>query len=179
MVEEVGEDMGPRVYAFSCALSRRVCGAAAFETVREQEGAPVMRFSVKAAACAAVIVAGLLFASTAEARERHVSRTWTTHRGTYTASADLVRTRGFRSRNVQITGPNGGHRTVSDQRTWSRRDGTYTHERRVAFADGTSRSVDANAHRVSPGTWDYSRTVTGRNGETRTQRGTIVITKHP
>jgi hypothetical protein len=88
-----------------------------------------------------------------------------------------VRTRGFRSRDAQVTGPKGGQRTVSDQRTWSRRDGTYSHDRDVSFADGTSRTVDAGANRVAPGRWDYSRTVTGRNGETRTQDGAIVITK--
>jgi hypothetical protein len=138
-----------------------------------------MRSSVKAAVCAAVIVTGLSFAGSADARERHVSGSWTTHRGTYAGTADVVRTRGFRSREAQITGPNGGQRTVSDQRSWSRRDGTYTHDRDVTFADGTSRAVDADANRVSPGVWDYSRTVTGRNGETHSQDGTIVITKNP
>ena len=138
-----------------------------------------MRSSIKAAACAAAIVAGLALAGEAQARERHVSGTWTTHRGTYTGQVDVVRTRGFRSRNAQITGPNGGQRTVSDQRTWSRRDGTYAHDRDVTFADGTSRTVSADAQRVAPGAWDYSRTVTGRNGATRTQDGTIVITKGP
>lgn len=136
-----------------------------------------MRFSIRAAACVAAIVGGLVIAGPAEARGRHVSGTWTTHRGTYSGSADVVRTRGFRSRDAQITGPNGGQRTVSDQRTWSRRDGTYAHDRDVSFADGTSRTVDADANRVAPGTWDYSRTVTGRNGQTRTQDGEI--TKHP
>jgi hypothetical protein len=136
-----------------------------------------MRSSVRAAACAVVIIAGLSFAGAAEARERHVSGSWTTHRGVYPGSADVVRTRGFRSRDAQITGPNGGQRTVSDQRTWSRRDGTYSHDRDVNFTDGTSRTVDADANRVSPGTWDYSRTVTGRNGNTRTWEG--VITKGP
>ena len=138
-----------------------------------------MRTSVKAAACVAVIIAGLSFSGAAEARERHVSGSWTTHRGTYTGSADVVRTRGFRSRDAVITDPNGGQRTVSDQRTWSRRDGTYSHNRDVNFADGTSRTVDADANRVAPGTWDYSRTVTGRNGEMRTQDGTIIIHKGP
>lgn len=51
--------------------------------------------------------------------------------------------------------------------------------RNVNFADGTSRTVDADATRTAPGTWDYSRSVTGRNGDTRTQDGTVVITKHP
>jgi len=138
-----------------------------------------MRYSVKAAVCAAIIVTGISLAGAANARERHVSGTWTTHRGTYTGTADVVRTRGFRSRDAQITGPHGGQRTVSDQRTWSRRDGAYTHDRQVTFADGTSRTVDADAHRVSRGVWDYSRTVNGRNGETRTQDGRIVITKNP
>jgi len=138
-----------------------------------------MRFSIKAAACAAAIVAGLILAGEAQARERHVSGTWTTHRGTYAGRADVVRTRGFRSRDAVITGPNGGQRTVSDQRTWSRANGTYTHDRDVNFADGTSRSVDADAQRVAPGTWDYSRTVTRRNGNTRTQDSTIVVTKGP
>ena len=137
-----------------------------------------MSFSVQTAAFAAVIIAGLSLAGAAEARERHVSGTWTTHRGTYTGSADVVRTRGFRSRDAQITGPNGGQRTVSDQRRWSRRDGTFSHDRDVTFADGTSRTVDADANRVSPGTWDYSRTVTGRNGNTRTWDGTVIIPKH-
>jgi len=75
-----------------------------------------MRYSVKAAACAAVIVTGLTFAGEAQARERHVSGTWTTHRGTFTGHADVVRTRGFRSREAVITGPNGGQRIVSDRR---------------------------------------------------------------
>lgn len=137
-----------------------------------------MSFSAKAAACAAIIAA-MAFASAAEARERHVSGTWTNHRGTYTGSADVVRTRGFHSRNAVITGPNGGQRTVSDQRAWNRQAGTYSHNRRVTFADGTSRTVDADARRTAPGQWEYSRTVTGRNGQTRTQTGTYVITRHP
>ena len=138
-----------------------------------------MRSPIKAATCAAVIIAGLFVASAAEARERHVSGTWTTHRGTFTGHADVVRTRGFRSRDAVITGPNGGQRTVSDRRTWSMRNGAYSHDRRVTFADGTSRTLDADARRVAPGTWDYSRTVTGRNGDTRTVEGTIVIRKGP
>src|SRR5678816_4180513 len=113
--------------------------------------------SVRAAAYAAVIIAGFSFAGAAEARERHVSGSWTTHRGTYTGHTDVVRTRGFRSRDAVITGPYGGRRTVSDRRTWSRRDGTYTHDRDVTFGDGTSRTVDVDAHRVAPRTWDYSR----------------------
>jgi hypothetical protein len=136
-----------------------------------------MRSSVKAAAYAAVIIAGLSFAGAAEARERHVSGSWTTHRGTYTGHADVVRTRGFRSRDAVITGPNGGRRTVSDRRAWSRANGTYTHDRDVTFADGTSRTVDVDAHRVAPRTWDYSRTVTGRDGNTRTWDGTVIVPK--
>lgn len=135
--------------------------------------------SIKAATCAGAVIAGLAFSGDAQARERHVSGAWTTHRGTYTAHADVVRTRGFRSRNVEIIGPNGARRTVSDQRVWSRRDGTYAHDRTVTFADGASRTVNAEAQRVAPGRWQYSRTVTGRNGVTRTQDGTIVITKRP
>lgn len=138
-----------------------------------------MRSSVKAAVCAAVIVTGLSFAGAADARERHVSGSWTTHRGTYTGTADVVRTRGFRSRDAQITGPNGGQRSVSDTRQWSLRDGTYAHDRDVNFADGTSRTVDADATRTAPGTWDFSRSVTGRTGETRTQDGTVIIHKGP
>src|SRR5262245_46064633 len=113
-----------------------------------------MSSSTKAVACAAVILVGLAFAGVAVARERRVSGSWTTHPGTFTGSADVVRTRGFRSRDAQITGPNGGRRTVSDQRAWSRVEGTYSHDRIVTFADGASRTVDADAHRVSPGAWD-------------------------
>jgi hypothetical protein len=138
-----------------------------------------MRSSVKAAACAAAVIAGLALAGEAQARERHVSATWTTHRGTYSGHADVARTRGFRSRDAVITDPNGGQRTVSDQRTWSRANGTYTHDRDVTFADGTSRTVNADAHRIAPRTWAYSRTVTGRDGETRTWDATIIIPKRP
>ena len=138
-----------------------------------------MIFSAKAAACAAIIVAATAFAGAADARERRVSGTWTNHRGTYTGSADVARTRGFRSRDAVIAGPNGGQRTVSDRRAWDRRAGTYSHDRRVTFADGASRTVDADAQRTAPGQWDYSRTVTGRNGQTQTQTGTYVVTRHP
>jgi hypothetical protein len=130
-------------------------------------------------ACVAAILAGLAFAGAADARERHVSATRMTHRGTYTGSADVVRTRGLRSRDALITGPNGGQRTVSDQRTWSLRSGTYSRDRNVIFADGASRIVDADANRVAPGTWDYSRSITRHSGETRTQEGTIVFSRGP
>jgi len=138
-----------------------------------------MRSSVKAAARAVLIIASLSFASAAEARERHVSATWTTHRGTFTGHADVVRTRGFRSRDAVVTGPNGGQRTVSDRRAWSMQNGTYSHDRHVTFADGTSRTVDADARRVAPGTWDYSRSVTRRDGQIGTINGTVIIDKGP
>ena len=138
-----------------------------------------MRSSIRAAACAAVIVAGLAFAGEAQARERHVSGAWTTHRGTYTAHADVVHTRGFRSRDAVITGPNGGQRIVSDRRVWNRQAGTYRRDHVTRFADGTTRTLNVDAHRVAPGTWDYSRTVTSRNGHTRTVGGSVVVSKGP
>jgi hypothetical protein len=135
-----------------------------------------MIFSAKAVA-SALMVATLMCAGAAEARERHVSRTWTNQRGTFTAQADVVREPGSRSRHVVITQPDGHQRIISDQRTWNRQTGTMHRDHSVTFADGSRRTLVVDAHQTAPGEFAYTRTVTGRDGESRTQTGTYVVTR--
>lgn len=94
-------------------------------------------------------------------------------------SADAFpRGHGSRSRTVEWTGQNGRHRTTDVSRTWDRRAGVATRDRTTTFNDGSQRSVDVDRQRTSPGAYAVTRTVTGRNGETRTQTGDYVISRN-
>lgn len=110
----------------------------------------------------------------ADARVRQARGQVTTARGTYQGQRTTVRERGSRTQNTTITGPNGGHRTVEDARTWG--DGVYSHDHTTTFNDGTRRTVDTDVIRTGEGAFSASREVTGRNGETRVQTGDFTAT---
>jgi len=71
-----------------------------------------------------------------------------------------------------------GNTTTWDQ-TRARTDAGATLSRDTTFADGGTRSVDAERQGNGDGTGTLSRTVTGRGGETRTQTGTYEVTRTP
>lgn len=72
-----------------------------------------------------------------------------------------------------ITNRQGETTSWSQSRT---RDGAdVSRARDVTFSDGTTRSVDAVRDGNGDGTGSVERTVTGRNGETRTQTGTYEV----
>ncbi|MES1201316.1 MAG: hypothetical protein ABUS57_07680 [Pseudomonadota bacterium] len=128
-------------------------------------------FLFAALAAAALVIA----APASEARGRHVSGSFQTQRGAvYQGQANVERGRGFRHRDATITGPRGRQTSVTDDRTWGQGEYSRDHER--TFANGDTRSVETNAERTAPGEWDAQRTVTGRNGNTRTQTGTFEVT---
>lgn len=76
-----------------------------------------------------------------------------------------------------VTGRNG--QTTSWEQTRSRTEDGATFERDVTFADGSTRSVDAERIGNGDGTGSVSRTITGRDGETRTQTGVYEVTRTP
>lgn len=60
------------------------------------------------------------------------------------------------------------------------RDGaTVTYDRDATFADGTTRSVDRERVGNGDGTGVVTRTVTGRDGDTRTQTGAYAVESTP
>lgn len=128
---------------------------------------------------ASLITAALLAASTfaiaapAEARVRHVHGVVNTNHGTYVGQSTTYRAPGQRTRSADAVGPRGGHTSVYDNRAWG--GGQYSHDRTRTYANGDTRTVDADASRVAPGEWAYERDVTGRNGNTRTQTGTVTV----
>lgn len=128
---------------------------------------------------AALMTAGVFVTSEADARVRRGHATVQTDRGEYDVNSRVERRRGFRGRDAVITGPNGRQSSVHDQRTWNRREGVRTHDRERVFANGDTRTVSSDAQRTEPGVWAYERDVTGRNGETRSQTGTVTIDRTP
>lgn len=76
--------------------------------------------------------------------------------------------------NGTFTNRNGAATTVSNVRTPT--DTGATVNRDITYPDGSTRSVDRTTTVTGPGTADVTRTVTGRDGETRTQTGTVVVT---
>lgn len=128
----------------------------------------------------ALILAGTAFtAAEADARVRQRHATVNTERGQYTANSRVERQRGERTRERTVTGPNGRQSSVYDQRRWDTQQGTYSHDRTRVYANGQTRTVDADAQRVEPGVWSYERDVTRRNGETRSRSGEITIEPNP
>lgn len=70
-------------------------------------------------------------------------------------------------------------RQTSWAETRTRTENGATLERDITYADGTTRSVDQERVGNGDGTGVVSRTITGRNGETRTQTGEYQVTREP
>lgn len=126
------------------------------------------------AACAGFVAT----ASDAEARERgrRVVVTGQGDNGPFNGQVDTTARQGSRNREGVFTGPNGGQTTVRGEQTWNRDDGTFSSNRSRTFNDGTSRSVDVTGQ-ASDGQSSWSRTATGRNGQTNTQTGAFTTSR--
>lgn len=98
---------------------------------------------------------------------------------TATATSRVERHRGSRVRDATVTGENGRTRSVHDERTWNRRDGTYDRDHTTTFNDGSTRNVSVDAQRTGQGEYSATRTITGRNGQIRTQTGEFEVTRTP
>ena len=132
--------------------------------------------SAPLAAATAALLCSAAFIAPAEARTRHATAQVHGQRGSASAERTTVRARGERSRTTTVTGANGRTTTATDTRARDRQAGTATHEHDRTYADGATRSVDANAQRTGAGTYSASRTVTGRDGESHTQTGDFTRT---
>lgn len=76
-----------------------------------------------------------------------------------------------------ITDRQGRQTAWTETRT--RTENGATLSRDVTYADGTTRSVDQERVGNGDGTGLVSRTITGRDGETRTQTGEYQVTREP
>jgi hypothetical protein len=104
---------------------------------------------------------------------RTVAATGTFEDGTSwsrTAAVDCDKGVGCQSSGA-FTNRAGETKTWSQSRTKTE-DG-WDKSRDVTFADGTTRSVDVDATKTGQGQASFDRTVTGRDGQTRTQTGTV------
>ena len=79
----------------------------------------------------------------------------------------------------QTTLVNRAGETTTIDRSRAKTEAGYEKSRTTTFADGTTRAVDVNATATAPGAYTGVRTVTGRNGETRTQTGEVEIERKP
>lgn len=124
------------------------------------------------AAAAFAVFTGMAAVDVADARVR---RQVTVHGEHGAAHAEVRRSRGSRTRDATVTGPDGEQRTSHDERRWNRRAGSYSRDHATTFADGTTRRVDTDIRRTGRGEFSVSREVTGRDGETRTQNGDFAV----
>lgn len=125
---------------------------------------------------AAVVAAAFAPIADAGARERRSSGSVTTQRGTYQGQAVRTRQNGQATRDASVTGPNGRSQSVSQRRQADREAGTASADRTRTFSDGSTRNVNNQVQKTGEGTYSAERTVTGRNGETRTQTGDFSTT---
>lgn len=128
----------------------------------------------------------------------------TTHAGQIDYQRDVAREDGVRSVNASATFEDGTsiNRSSSascangacsssgvvtarngDQTSWdqtrTRTENGATLERDVTFADGTTRSVDRERVGNGDGTGTITRSITDRDGDTRTQTGEYEVTRTP
>lgn len=80
-----------------------------------------------------------------------------------------------RTTRAEVTTERG---TYSGERTVTRDEGTRTVDAQIVGPEGRSRSKSAEAHRIAPGEWEGERTVTGPNGQTRKQQGTVTMERN-
>lgn len=76
---------------------------------------------------------------------------------------------------TSLTNRQGGVTSSTSVRTPT--DAGATTTRNTTFPDGSTREVDRTRTDTGPGSATIDRRVTGRNGETRTQTGTVVVTR--
>lgn len=81
------------------------------------------------------------------------------------------------TRSTELTNRAGQTTSIEESRV---RDGnTVNYERDTTFADGTTRSIDRDRIGNGDGTGAINRTVTGRDGDTRTQTGEYEVERTP
>jgi hypothetical protein len=81
------------------------------------------------------------------------------------------------SSSTALTNRQGATTTIDRSRT--RTDAGAVYSRDTTFSDGSTRSVDRERVGNGDGTGEITRTVTGRDGETRTQTGEYEVTREP
>ncbi|HVY83805.1 MAG TPA: hypothetical protein VG943_01625 [Caulobacterales bacterium] len=78
------------------------------------------------------------------------------------------------NRQTTLTNRAGGETNIDESRTRVGNDVTYSRD--ATFADGSTRSVDRARDGNGDGSGTITRTVTGRDGETRTRTGSYEVT---
>ena len=101
----------------------------------------------------------------------------TQNHGALDYQRDVTRENGVRSVTASTTNENGATRTTNAVRTPTADGSTYSRD--TTFANGATREVDRTTTRDGAGGATVDRTVTGRNGDTRTQTGTFTTTPLP
>jgi hypothetical protein len=101
----------------------------------------------------------------------------TTNAGQIDYTREVTRGDGVRSVDATATFEDGSRINRSSDRTRTETGAAYSND--VTFRDGSTRSVDTVRTGNGDGTGVIERTVTGRNGETRTQTGEYEITRTP
>ncbi|MES1203206.1 MAG: hypothetical protein ABUS57_17350, partial [Pseudomonadota bacterium] len=128
-------------------------------------------------ALAALALAGGLEAADARPRGRHVQGQVLTQHGTLGVDRSVQRDKGLRSRSTTVTGPNGGQVSGARSTAIDREAGTLDRAKDQTFRDGSTRNVDLGVTKTGDGQFTSERTITGRNGETRTQTGDFAVAK--
>lgn len=101
----------------------------------------------------------------------------TSNAGQIDYTREVTRRDGVRSVDATATFEDGSSISRSSDRTRTENGATYSND--VTFRDGSTRSVDTVRTGNGDGTGVIERTVTGRNGETRTQTGAYEVTRTP
>lgn len=101
----------------------------------------------------------------------------TTNAGQIDYTREVTRGDGVRSVDATATFEDGTSISRSSDRTRTENGATYSND--VTFRDGSTRSVDTVRVGNGDGTGVIDRTVTGRNGEVRTQHGEYAVTRTP
>ena len=103
--------------------------------------------------------------------------------GTRTSEAVQTRSRGdgvrVRTDDRSRTFANGDVASRSATKSWDSNTGVGGKTVNRTFRDGSTRSVDTGVVKTGDGAFDASRTVTGRDGETREQTGSFTVTNSP
>ena len=119
----------------------------------------------------------LALAPAAEARGFRSHAVFSNGRHSVTRDSSFTHTRGARERDTTWTGENGRTRTTDVTRTHDGNDASYNRD--TTFADGTSRSIDRERDGNGDGTGEITRTITDRQGDTRTQTGSYEVSRQP
>jgi len=96
---------------------------------------------------------------------------------TRASSTSRDATTGVVASSASVTNRQGQVRSTTATRTPTESGSTYARD--TTFADGSTRSVDRTTERDGAGTATVNRTVTGRDGETRTQTGVFTAAPLP